>query len=243
MTTTLITRPAVAAVHLAEKIRKFGYTPLIEPLLTIVPSGAPRPAPKRVRGVIITSRNALAALSLRRKEAADLVKLPCYCVGPRTSEAARAFGFENIKFSAGDGADLARLIQKEEPGKSPHLHIAGDETSPAMAGLLKESGFRLSVWPVYKAQYAGALSLALQQKLVEQKVDSALFFSPRTAAEFVKLMQRHKLEACCASLSAIGLSRTVVEALQPLAWRQAVAVKVPTEDAMVACLQRICPVS
>jgi uroporphyrinogen-III synthase len=243
MTAVLITRPVVAAVHLAEKLHKLGYAPLVEPLLTIVPSGEPRPAAKSLRAVIITSRNALAALVLRRKEIADLLTLPCYCVGPRTAEAARVFGFQHVKFSHGDGVDLARLVQKEAKAKALLLHVAGEETSLAMTGLLKEAGFRVSAWSVYKAQAAGALSLALQQKLVERKVDSVLFFSPRTASHFVRLIQQHELEACCADLSAIGLSPAVIAALEPLTWRHALAVTVPTEDAMVACLQRTCPVS
>src|SRR5258708_2527580 len=95
----LITRPLGAANDLAQRLVPLGYTPVIEPLLTIIPTKTTLPNIEGIRAVMITSANALNALTEAGQDIDQLQALsglPCFCVGPRTAERAAAFGFRDI---------------------------------------------------------------------------------------------------------------------------------------------------
>ncbi len=255
--TVLITRPLTATARLDAMLRGCGYRTLIEPMLTIVPTESARPEVPSIDAVMLTSANACTALEAQHANTRDLLTKPCFCVGPHTASAAEALGFRHIISGEGSGADLARLIltqhfsDKTEPQgwsiRSAHagriLHICGEDIAPAAHDELRTAGYAVTVWPVYRAEPATAFSPVLLEYLGRGLLDAALFFSPRTAAVFVDLAARHELQACCGGLTAIGLSEAVIAAARPIAWRQLAAAETPTEDAVVACLQRTCPVS
>jgi len=241
MTTVLVTRPAQAAAHVVESLHKRGYFTVIEPLLTIVPTGKAKPSIKNLHGVIMESRNAIAALTLRRDECDMLTGLACYCAGERTAEAARAFGFRNVILCNDGTSGLVSVIRESAPAGSRLMHITGNENGPELGKALSAEGKKLALWVVYEIKAAEKFSLSVHQKLVNGKIDAALFFSRRAAAQFVNLTEKSGLRACCERLTAIGINATATSALKPLPWRRLEKAAALSEEAMIACLQRHCP--
>ena len=124
----------------------------------------------------------------------------------------------------------------------PILHPCGADVSSAAQDELKALGHTVTPWPVYKAEAATGFSENLQKSLRAGQVQAALFFSPRSARIFADLTAHYALTPCCVNLSAIGLSGAVVDAMRALPWRVVAAAEAPTEEAVIACLQRLCPV-
>lgn len=244
MATVLLTRPRHASEALASELKHHGYDSVIEPLLVIEPLGTPMPDRTGLRAVMITSGNALEA----GQGLAALFGLPCFCVGPRSAARAHALGFRDVHHAMADGVELARLIAAALPKaatdeKPPVLHICGQDVNSGAQDELARRGYRMIPWPVYAARPVEHLSETTADLLRQGKIDAVTVFSARTAATLKTLLQGRALEACCAGLAAIGLSEAVADALRPLPWKILAAAAAPTEEAMIASLKKICPVS
>jgi uroporphyrinogen-III synthase len=241
MVSVLITRPQAASERMAQALRHEGYNCVIEPLLTIIPIAAPKPD-SIPQAIMITSANAVDALEAEAANLDDLIKLPCFCVGPRTAERAQAFGFKKTFYSNSDGAELATLITGNlKDKKLPVLHIAGHDIDSKAHDALMQNDFNVITWAIYRSKPVQQLSPELLNKFQKQQLDAAVFFSPRTAETMKTLLRQHGIEACCQSLIAIGLSEAVTEALRPLPWRKSLAAPDPTQDAVIKCLKDSLP--
>jgi uroporphyrinogen-III synthase len=227
---------------LALELERLGYPSVIEPLLSIVPLAVPRPH-KSFDAVILTSGSALSSLEKRRGEIPDLFALPCFCVGPRTAEKARQYGFRHTQAAESDGAELARLAGSTLTGKKASiLHIAGRNLDGKAQQGLEKLGHSVTVWPVYEAVPIAALTVTTRGLLEQRQIDAIVIFSPRTAEALVERLASHALEACCPRLAAICLSEAVADVLRCLSWRQLATASVPSEKAVLTRLQEICPV-
>ena len=135
----LLTRPRAAAQKWAALLERHGFDCVIEPLLTIEPTQAPRPD-GAFQAVVITSTNALDVLQEMgsREKIADLFFLPCFCVGEMSGETAKALGFSNVICGAADGEALAHLTAATLSGKQKNLlHICGEITAGNMREILR----------------------------------------------------------------------------------------------------------
>ena len=244
MPSILITRPAAMAEALAATLEDIGYEAVCEPLLSISPLHAPQPEAGAIDAIAITSSNALLALKERQSSIAELLNAPCFCVGARTAESARKFGFCNVQSADSDGAGLAKLINRELGQKNASiLHVAGRDVSSGLRKELEKQEYRIIDWPVYEAIPVSALTPATRNLLMMRKLNAVVVFSPRTARVLQELIVKHALEACCASVSAICLSEAVADGLRSLKWRRLIAAPQPSEEAVIACLKKACPVN
>jgi len=240
MVSVLITRPQAVSLTLATELKRHGYMSFIEPMLKIVPAAGTLPN-VNPQAVMITSVNALDTIAADRIP--NLLALPCFCVGARSSEKAKQFGFRHVKYSVGDGAELAQLISNTLTDKSRAiLHIAGRDTASGAQDDLRQVGFEVAPWVVYTAQPVTTLTSETIKQLENQKLDAVLLFSKRSAETFVFLMKKHKLEAYCKTMAAIGLSKAVTAPLRSLKCRVLTSATIPSEDAMIECLKLTCPV-
>ena len=239
----LITRPLETAALLAETLKQRGYTPLIEPLLTITPHAAPRPNYAHAQAIMLTSSNALLMLEPRRKETTDLIGLPCFCVGPKTAANATAFGFTDVRHTNNDGAALAQMIEQSLPPRTTIIHPTGVGISSVAVQTLIAKDYTVLSWAVYRTEAASRLSPELQEALKTGALSAALFFSPKTAALFAKGVAQCQLTTCCSHSIAIGLSQVVAARLQLLNWQQVLTATEPSESAMIECLVQHCPVN
>lgn len=236
----LITRPIAAATALAARLRALGHEAVIEPCLAIVedPDARARLAPalEGCRALLFTSSNGVAsfaAASARRD-------LRVFAVGDGTAAAARQAGFTNVESAQGDVEALAALVvAKLEPGGGPLVHASGHAVAGDLAGRLGRLGFTVRSVPLYRAIEADALGTATLAAFRAGTIDAALFFSPRTAATFVRLARAAGIERDCATVAGVALSPAVGTELEGLGWRRVVTAEVPTEAAMLAALDRL----
>ena len=185
---------------------------------------------------MITSRSTLAVLETRRDDIIDLLQNTCYCVGDQTVVAARNFGFTNVRSANGDGLDLANLIMAHEKRVSHILYIGNEKYNPEPLSVLRLSGWTVIPWPAYRAHEAITLSPLLINSIKSGEIDVALFFSPHTAQIFIKLLIQERLESCCSSLTAIGLSEAITKALGSLSWKHLLSASQPTEESIFSLL-------
>lgn len=209
----LITRPRERAVELARELERRGDTALIEPLLAIEPIGDVAPELHGVQAIVLTSAQAVAALSPAAKA------LPIFAVGDATAAGARAAGCGGVISAGGAAADVARLIAARcRPSGGALLHLSGEQVSDGLAEPLADAGFALRRQAVYRAVAADALTPATAAALAARQLDAVLLFSPRTARIFVELIGRHGLGESITGIAAICLSAAVAQPCREIAW-------------------------
>lgn len=239
MVSVLITRPHPWNVQLAATLEAEGYTPLDAPLLRAEPVVVPRPLVTSPL-VLLTSRMALQNCAVRKSELADLLPRSCYCVGDKTAEEARAFGFTDVHSAQGDAKELAQLVLAQGP-LNPILHLCGEEPSLEPKASLTAAGRAFHRWPIYRIVETSGLAPEVETALKERQIAAALFYSPRTARVFVRHIQEKGLQSCCQSLIGIGLSKAVADVLSDLVFKRVVCAEAPSEAALLDSLRTHCP--
>jgi uroporphyrinogen-III synthase len=230
----LITRPRARAEDLARRLEAHGDTVLIEPLLTIAPIAEAIPSLAGVQAIVLTSANAVSALSEPAK------RLPVFAVGDATAAAARRAGCATVVSAAGTGADLARRIARRcHPDRGILLHLSGEEVRPEMAQALTAAGFGLRRQAVYRAEAATTLSPNTTEAFFRGGIDAVLLFSPRTARILVDLIREHDLALTLEAVSAICLSAAVAKPCRELVWKNIYLAARPARSALLEALEAI----
>jgi uroporphyrinogen-III synthase len=231
----LLTRPLDDAGSLLGPLAALGIETLIEPLLAIRYLDGPPPDMAGVQAVLATSANGVRALA-RRTDDRDVA---VFAVGDATAGAARAAGYRAVESARGTVEDLARLVcARLEAGAGALLHVAGKTVAGDLGKLVAGAGFKVCRHVYYEAVAAQHFTEAAARALGAGEVDGAVFFSPRTAAIFVSLVQAHELTDACRGMVAYCLSPAVAERARLLTWRRIVKARRPDEKALVASIRR-----
>ena len=234
----LLTRPRADSEHLASLLRVQGVDSLIDPVINILPlADAALPPLAPIQAFLLTSANGVRAL-------AELLGVPpagrdkqLLAVGAATAEAARAAGFHHIESAGGDVQTLVALAAKLlNPTDGPLLHIAGNRLAGDLIGLLGQQGFDVRRQCIYLAEASTAFTGITRSALVAGKIHMVLFFSPRSARGFVKLINGAALESALTKVSAICLSKAVAEEAGELTWRN---IRVAAEPLQAALLDEV----
>ena len=175
----LLTRPEPQSQRFAAQFRqRFGadWPILISPLMALVAT-APVPDLASFAGLILSSESAVAMLA----GSGQKVTMPCYCVGARTADAARALGARVVAVGQ-DAADLAGMMTLLAPqGRMVHLcgtHVAGD-----LANGLNSAGIETVSCVIYD-QIAQPLSAPALELLAGTGPLLVPLFSTRSAQLF-----------------------------------------------------------
>ena len=225
----MLTRPRADSERLAEALRARGNEVVIEPMLKIIPVGSLPPL-DGVTALIVTSANGLRAFAA----ASDRRDLTVYSVGDATAQAAREAGFAAVESAEGDSAALGTLIAarvKRDAGTL--LHIQGRAVTGDLDKILVSQGFSVRMAVLYEAEAVDKLTIAARASIADQKIDMILFFSPRTARTFVRLVQDAGLADRCETVMAICLSAAVAEAGSALTWAGVHIAATPDRTAMI----------
>lgn len=232
----LITRPAEDAVPLVDDLRAAGLDGLIEPMLRIEPVPDAAVDLSGCRAILFTSANgvrAFAALSPRRD-------LPVLTVGAVSAKAARAVGFEDVEAAGGDVDLLAMKVRARfEPGSAPLFHAAGSVTAGDLKAGLQADGYTVRRVSLYNAEAASGLSEACRTALDTGRIAGVTFFSPRTAATFVRLLRKEGRAFRARTVWALCLSTAVADAVGAVTWAGTRVADVPDTSAMVACARQL----
>ena len=235
----LVTRPAEDAEPLAAHLRARGFQASTEPMLEIVWVDGPEPDLRDVQALLFTSMNGVRGYA-RRTSARGL---PVYAVGDATAEAARAAGFTQVESASGDVYALADLVRaRVAPQAGVLLHVAGTKLAGDLAGMLTEDGFSVRRATLYDAVPSTRLSEDTGRALRAGTLDAVLFFSPRTARSFVRLVNEAGLIDCCRTVDALCLSPAVAEAARTYGdqgvtpWQDVRVASRPEQDALLGLL-------
>lgn len=234
----LLTRPEPDSTALAARLKNDGIESVIAPLLEIVPRDpGPPPVPMdSVQALLVTSANAaerLPSVTERR----DVRVL---CVGTATAEAVRAQGFETVESADGAIEELTALaLGTLDPKAGPVLHLSGDTVAGDLAGMLRLAGFEAHRLVVYEARPAEALPPRVLAELRRGRLDAVLFFSPRTAETFVRLVKSAGLTGQLDSVAAVAISDKAADACRTLPWRSVLVAASPDLPGMMAALTQL----
>lgn len=231
--TLLITRPEQDAVAFAEAASAAGFVPVFAPLLKILPVPAPMLEFSHAQALIFTSANGVRMFV----RAYGVMNLPVFAVGDATARAAAEGGFQAIESAGGDVDALTALVRlRLESTAGSLIHAAGETVAGDLAEALSAVGFDVVRAALYKSEKATSLSKSLIGQINAGEIDHAAFFSPRTAAAFVRLSRLAGIEAKLARVVAVALSRNVADALAELPWRTVHIAPEPTQNALLAKL-------
>ena len=227
--TVLITRPQVQAEAFAAALEAAApgcWRPLVAPLIRIVAHGSP-PSLEGLAAVIFTSANGVAF-------APSAPGLPAFCVGARTTEAARAAGFA-ARAMGPDAATLTARLIAERPVAGRWLHLRGRHTRGNVAETLSAAGLDVGEAVVYDQQPCD-LDEDLRAALTGGGIGALTLFSPRTAALLRARLGESTIAPGC---TVVCLSPAVAEALGPVPGAVAVCPE-PSRDEMIKILARMC---
>ncbi|MGE3290777.1 MAG: uroporphyrinogen-III synthase [Geminicoccaceae bacterium] len=225
----LVTRPREQAGETAALLLAAGHEAIIDPVLEIRRLPGRRPT-EQVAAVAITSVNAVPALP-------DLPStLPVFAVGTPTARALRSAGCEPAGVAAGDGRDLAELIRSMLHAPATVLHLCGRDTHAGLAEALVAGGLGYLPLAVYEAVPATHLSEEAARALSEGRIDAALFFSPRSAATWARLVCAAGLVECVRPMRAACLSEAVAAELKDLPFAAVRIAASRDHKALVRCL-------
>jgi len=235
----LVTRPREDAEPLAAALRSRGFEVFLEPLLHIVPKpdAAKDLDLTGVQALLFTSANGVRVFAGLSPERA----LPAFTVGDATARAAHEAGFGTVESAAGDVETLAALVRARlDPRAGALLHPAARQLAGDLKQMLESGGFTVRRPAVYEARGTESLSGALQSHLRDGKIGYALFFSPRTAATFVTLIEAADCAKSLGATHAVCLSAAVAAKLDGLAWGGVSVAEASNQDALLACLEVCC---
>jgi uroporphyrinogen-III synthase len=208
----LIVRPRPGADETAARARARGLEPLVAPLFETRALAWTPPDPAGFDAVLLTSANG-ARLGGAGLEC--LRALPCYAVGPRTAEAARAAGFADIRTGPADGP-AAVAMARQDGAKAP-LHLAGRDH------IALEGATHIAV---YAAEPSGELPPGLGEAVV-------MLHSPRAAARFAALAP-DRARIVVAAISA----QAALAAGE--GWKQVAVASAPRDEALLELAAELC---
>jgi uroporphyrinogen-III synthase len=229
----LVTRPNPGAAATAARLQALGFQPVVAPLLRIETFARTLPAMETLRGILITSQQALPALPQIYHT------LPLYAVGDATADAARLHGFTQIHSANGKADDLAALIIRDLPrGGLPLLLAAGANQGNRLKTILQAFGFEVMREEVYAARSVTVLPPAAAALLASDTDTDGwiLLFSRETALCFRRICLAANLSARLSRFRLAAISHAVAEAVKDLPWASIRVAMDPHEKAVLALL-------
>ncbi len=232
--TILNTRPETDSGDLGTLLKQRGYDICHAPMLTIdfptLPADQSTINLTGVQALIFTSANGVRAFT-RHNAQRDL---PVLAVGNATASTARKAGFTKVYSANGDIHDLARLITSQiSPDDGTLYHPAARKVAGDLGTMLASKGYVIQRQTLYEAHAATSLPQPVIDGLWHGTINAVLFFSPRTAETFVKLLEHHNAKGALTNVTALCLSPAVKDRLASLTWRKIVVSAQPTQESLL----------
>jgi len=231
----LVTRPEPDASRTAQSLRTRGHEVLVAPLLATLTIATDLAG--SYDGVLMTSANAARAVTAHPRRS-ELTRLPCFTVGARSAEAARAAGFANAISAEGALGDLVDVVAARFDRAARLIYLAGEDRAGDLAGDLARRGITIETRVIYRAVAAEKIPPHLTQALRGNTLDAALHYSHRSAATLLALAESAGVLNALLNLAHYCLSDEVAAPLRRAgAARVAIALR-PVEAALIGLLDR-----
>ncbi|MGQ0528194.1 MAG: uroporphyrinogen-III synthase [Alphaproteobacteria bacterium] len=204
----LLTRPQAESQIIADILQAKGYLTFIEPMLTLKGLPYVQPDWNKYAGLILTSLHALHGI----KGNPDI---PVYIVGKRSADAAKEKGFKNIQ-AVGPVVDFLIAALKKQKDDKPFLYLRGKNVTAPLHVLLPH--LKIEDQIVYDMQPVSAFSPECLKLLRGNQVDATLFFSRRSAQNFMDLALKAQLFPAFHRIKALCLGAGMLECLSAASW-------------------------
>ncbi|WP_246139530.1 uroporphyrinogen-III synthase [Falsiphaeobacter marinintestinus] len=224
----LMTRPRADSdrfIAELDQATRDGLDVIYSPLIDIVPIDCSVDM-SDVRGVIFTSLNGVEAAQTL---GIDPV-VPCYCVGARTTEKAKAAGWA-ARQSGVDAAELITTLTRSHPD-APLLHLRGVHARGDVATKLTAAGIETKEQEVYDQALKPLTDTATSALAGDDPLIVPLF-SPRTARQFA---DNAGLQA---PLYLAAISEAVAKTVKMLKYNELRVADRPDSLAMARCVAQL----
>lgn len=225
----LITRPQAQSQTLQQALHDMGFATSVEPLLEITAVSYPPIDWGAYAGIILTSANGARFLS------PGAAHLPCVCIGVATVQAARAYGFRDIRVCGANSAAILAHLGRHFRLGAHLLYLSGMDVHVDLVAALPN--YTIARVPVYQAQMCTQFSPLVITQFYRQHIQHVFLFSHRTACAFVQCVQAAHVDL--APVRLYGLSRHVTDPCQSLTCRDILIPEQPTQEAMLELLREI----
>ncbi len=245
MTGVLITRPYAKSVIVSNQLQEQGYHTHIAPCLQAVPITFMAPNPQNYKALLFTSAQAVKALSSQLKQGSPYFDLPVLCVGNNTQQKAQKCGFTEAHSADGNAKDLHSLIvehhKKTVNNEKPYLYVRAQNVAAPIEKWLSDKNIAVTGLVTYKTEITNSIPYEVITNIKEGSIQSVLFFSKRTADNFVNLIRKHNLEQYLNTIKALSISAGVLGCLEELNWELTDHAKKPTKENLYDLLNQHCP--
>lgn len=224
----LVTRPMEQAAEFAAEIESLGAEPVICSLLDIHPLFCDLTRFSIPDVLLVTSQQVFSV----GLDLSSFYSCPIFCVGERTGDLARKYGFANVRVADGDVHSLVSMVQQNFKPSARLLYLRGDDVRADLKTLLTEYSVDEAI--VYKADAI----FALPQNVVRlfPRLDTICLFSPRSGVILRGLMEKHGLTSFARSINLLSLSGAVLESVSDLGWKTSHVADRPDVRSMISDL-------
>jgi uroporphyrinogen-III synthase len=209
-----------------------GYNVIMAPMIRIEPVSFEIPA--QDRSLIVTSKNGarIGLANISNKSC------PVFAVAEQTADEARALGFTNVIVGPGTARKMIpMLLECGISEKRKYSHLCGSEISYNLCDVLEGEGIDAKTTVTYQARPSRSLAMDVQEALESGEIDTALFYSPRTATIFEELIAEYDHSDWLVNINARCLSTSVASNLLG-PWRSKEYAIIPTEKALFSLIDR-----
>ncbi|MCK6417622.1 MAG: uroporphyrinogen-III synthase [Alphaproteobacteria bacterium] len=235
----LIIRPQPDADKLAQQLAHLQISYLVDPVLHIVSQPHLPLAAAPGRAWVVTSAQALR----HGHFTAAAKRQPLFVVGDETEAVALEHGFHHVTTGPKDSAALAQTILKAKEAQSElfeHLaYVRGQDCAYDLQAEFQTYNIKVLEYIVYAAMPASQLGNVTQTALRQGRVSLIPFYSARSARVFMQLAAQAGLRECFTSITALSISKNVLDCVQDAGWYKTYTASVPRGAAMRDLIQQI----
>ena len=211
----LLTRPVAQNAEIQDDVTALGYSVLSAPMLTIHKLVHDPLSYIENTALVFTSARAAELLDIDAENAA-VWDMPVYNVGEHTADILHRKGFTNILKTTETAAQLQAYFDRDNVVNADSmLYVSGKYISHHFF----INGIRIPRKRVYTAETVENFTENLRYNLHNGNVGAVLFYSVRTAENFLDLLKKEKLKQKCTAINCICISTRTAESLKSVHWK------------------------
>ena len=235
----VLTRAEEDNAGMRARLEARGIAVSLSPMLTIALGPVDASAIEAASALIVTSRNALKALSQTQALAAARSK-PIFAVGPATAAFAKSLGFVTVIEGPGTAAKLIPVIAGDAISKAgPLLHLSGDVIAYDLRPELAARGLQVERRTVYRTVAAKTIDSGVRESLSAGGVDAVILMSPATARAWRNATSEPELKAQLTKVAHLCLSDAVAKPFEADTKQKIEIPSAPNAEQMLALAFRL----